>query len=160
MLPVIRSFTADDADWLTARHAELYARDEGFDETFGVLVADIIAAFLASHDPTCEAGWIAQSDAQRLGSVFCVRDGVPGCAKLRLFLIEPDARGTGLAQMMLDTCLGFARGAGYRQIRLWTHESHRAAGRLYARNGFALVGSQSKLSFGQNVVEQFWQRDL
>ena len=52
----IRPFTADDRDWLVARHAALYAQDEGFDDTFGPLVASIIDAFISDHDPICEAG--------------------------------------------------------------------------------------------------------
>lgn len=155
----LRPRAAEDAPWLVARHADLYARDEGFDDSFGVLVAEIVAGFLRSHDPACEQGWIAWQGGQRLGSIFCVRDA-PGVARLRLFLVEPEARGTGLAQHMLDTCLGFARGAGYHRIRLWTHESHRAAGRLYARNGFVLTASTPAHSFGRDVVEQDWARDL
>jgi len=81
-------------------------------------------------------------------------------AKLRLVLLEPGARGTGLAQRMLDTALDFARAAGYRRMRLWTHESHVAAGRLYARNHFHLVESEAKRSFGQDVVAQIWERKL
>ena len=97
-----------------------------------------------------------------LGSIFCMAEGpdTPEIARLRLFLIEPEARGTGLAQRMIDACLSFASAAGYRQIRLWTHESHQAAGRLYARNGFALVASAPSRAFGCDVVDQTWQRDL
>lgn len=155
----LRPLAFEDADWLVERHAALYARDEGFDSSFGRLVAQIVADFLRGHDPACERGWIAWQEGRRMGSILCVRDG-PGIARLRLFLVEPDARGTGLAQQMLDTCLGFARAAGFRRIRLWTHESHRAAGRLYARNGFVLTASTPAHSFGQDVVEQDWARDL
>lgn len=158
----VRTFGAGDADWIVARHAELYARDEGFDETFGALVAEIVETFLRKHDPARERGWIGHRGDLRLGSIFCVQENpaAPEVAKLRLFLLEPEARGTGLAQRLLDTCMGFARGAGYRHMRLWTHESHRAAGRLYTRNGFALTAAQAVRSFGQDVVEQTWERPL
>lgn len=158
----LRPFSAADSEWLVERHGTLYHRDEGFDESFPILVRGIIDDFLTHHDPSCESGWIAWCGANRLGSIFCVREAAatPQIAKLRLFLVDPEARGTGLAQHLLDTCLGFAKGAGYRQMRLWTHESHRAAGRIYGRNGFALVTARSTHSFGQDVVEQIWQRDL
>lgn len=158
----LRPFTPDDTDWLVARHAALYARDDGFDESFGPLVAGILSDFLGQIDQTRQAGWIAWSGDQRLGSIFCVGENpaTPEIAKLRLFLVEPQARGSGLAQTLLDTCLGFARGKRYRQMRLWTHESHRAAGRMYARNGFALISARPVQSFGQDLVEQIWQRDL
>jgi GNAT superfamily N-acetyltransferase len=157
----IRPFTAADLDWIVERHGALYAAAEGFDATFPALVRSIAAAFLAAHDPAREAGWIAEAGGLRAGSIFCVSEAPGGeTAKLRLFLVEPDWRGTGLAGRLLDTCLGFARGTGYRHIRLWTHESHRAAGRLYARSGFALTDSRPAHSFGVDVVEQTWERPL
>jgi GNAT superfamily N-acetyltransferase len=159
MVAALTPFAAADADWLIDRHATLYARDEGFDATFGALVREIVLAFLADHDPLREGGWIARDGARRLGSIFVVQEG-PGVAKLRLFLLEPEARGTGLAQAMLEQAMGFARGAGYRHMRLWTHESHRAAGRLYARNGFAMTATEARHSFGRDVVAQTWERAL
>jgi hypothetical protein len=45
-------------------------------------------------------------------------------------------------------------------MTLWTHESHRAACALYAKNGFACVRSEPVRSFGVDLVEQAWERDL
>ncbi len=157
----LRGFEAADAAWVVARHATLYAAEEGYDDSFRSLVAQIVSDFIARHDPAREQGWIAWRGAERLGSIFVVQDPAgPEVAKLRLVLLEPAARGSGLAQRMLDHALDFARAAGYLQMRLWTHESHRAAGRLYARNGFDLVESTSAQAFGVAVVDQIWQRAL
>jgi GNAT superfamily N-acetyltransferase len=153
---VLKDFVAADADWVIARHAALYAAEEGYDATFAVLVADIVAGFLHRHDPACENGWIAARGTTRLGSIFVVRE-TNLIAKLRLVLLEPEARGTGLAQHMLATAMGFARNSGYTTMRLWTHESHTAAGRLYARAGFRLISSTPAHAFGQNVVDQIWE---
>lgn len=155
----LRGFTAGDADWIVARHGALYAEEEGFDATFPVLVEGIVRDFLAGHDPVRERGWVATRGDDRLGSIFCT-DGGDGAARLRMFFVEREARGTGLAQRMVETCLTFARAQGYGRIWLWTHESHRAAGRLYARNGFRLTASVPAQSFGVDVVEQTWERDL
>lgn len=89
---ILRPFTSDDTDWLVEQHGQLYARDEGFDESFGDLVREILVAFNAEHDPTRETGWIAEENGQRLGSIFCVSAG-EATAKLRLFLLTPEARG-------------------------------------------------------------------
>jgi DNA-binding MarR family transcriptional regulator len=155
----LRDLHPGDAGWIVSRHGALYAADEGFDESFEALVAEILAAFLRKHDPARERGWIAARGPLRLGSIFVVAEA-PEVAKLRLFFLEKSERGTGLAQRMLDTAMGFAQGAGFASMRLWTHESHRAAGRLYARNGFALTGGGAARSFGQDVVEQVWERRL
>ena len=156
----LRDLEIGDIGWLVQQHGELYARDEGFDASFEVLVAEILAAFARARDPACERGFVAVEGARRLGSIFCVKGPAPGEAKLRLFLVLPEARGRGLGQRLLDACLGFAREAGYRRIALWTHESHRAACALYARNGFALTASKPVRSFGVDLVEQSWSRDL
>ena len=152
----LRRFDAADTDWLVTQHATLYARDEGFDDTFGPLVRDILDAFVAGHDPSCECGWIAEREGVRLGSVFCVRLDAT-TAKLRLFLLLPEARGLGLGARMLEHCMGFARSAGYAGMQLWTHESHRAACALYRRFGWTLVASQPVQSFGVDLVEQSWR---
>ena len=156
---VLREFTADDADWVIDRHAALYAAEEGYDATFKTLVTEIVAGFLAAHDPAREKGWIATQGDTRLGSIFVVHEE-DGIAKLRLVLLEPAARGTGLARHMLATAMGFARAAHYTKMRLWTHESHTAAGRLYARAGFRLISSTPAHAFGQDVVDQIWECDL
>jgi DNA-binding MarR family transcriptional regulator/GNAT superfamily N-acetyltransferase len=155
----LRGLQPGDAGWVISRHGALYAADEGFDEGFEALVAEILSSFLRRHDPARERGWIAARGPLRLGSIFVVAE-TPEVAKLRLFFVEKSERGTGLAQRMLETAMGFAQGAGFTSMRLWTHESHRAAGRLYARNGFALTRSGPARSFGQPVVEQVWERRL
>ena len=152
----LRPFYAADADWLVAQHAQHYAQAEGFDETFGVLVARIVESFLADHDPAREAGWIAHQGDKPLGSIFCVRL-TDATAKLRLFYVDPEARGTGVAQTLLDQCLNFARTAGFADMTLWTHESHKAAGRIYTRNGFTRTHAEPVHSFGVALVEETWQ---
>lgn len=157
----LRDIAIGDAGWLIQRHGELYAAAEGFDASFEVLVAEILADFLRNHDPDRERAFIAVTDGgTRLGSIFCVDGGEPGVAKLRLFLLEPEARGLGLGQRLLEACLGFARDVGYLKMRLWTHESHKAACTLYARNGFYCVATAPVHSFGVDLVEQTWEKVL
>lgn len=152
----LRPFAADDADWLVHEHATHYAQVEGFDDSFGPLVAQIVQSFLAQHDPDREAGWIAHQGQTRLGSIFCVRKDAQ-IAKLRLFYVVEKARGCGVAQALLDQCLGFAQGAGYKGLTLWTHESHVAAGRIYKRNGLTRTRAAPVHSFGVDLVEETWE---
>ncbi|MCE8518293.1 GNAT family N-acetyltransferase [Ruegeria pomeroyi] len=155
----LRPFRPEDAPWLVERHGTLYAQDEGFDDSFAPLVARILDDFIANHDPDREQGWIAEADGRRLGSIFCVRLDET-TAKLRLFLLVPEARGQGLGRRLIDTCMGFARSKGYVQMQLWTHESHRAACALYAATGWQLVDSKPVHSFGVDLVEQSWKITL
>jgi len=152
---ILRPFSAGDKDWLVHQHGELYAQDEGFDETFGPLVDAILTDFLNTHDPSCEAGWIAEANGRRLGSIFCVKQD-ESTAKLRVFLLVPKARGKGLGKRLLATCMGFARDKGYSGMQLWTHESHRAAGALYRGADWSLDSETPVHSFGKDNIEQIW----
>jgi len=151
----LRRFDTSDRDWLIDQHSDHYAREEGFDESFGPMVAGIVDDFLANCDPQVEQGWMAVQGETRLGCIFCVR--VSGqTAKLRLFMLVPEARGQGLGRRLLETCMGFARQQGYRDMQLWTHESQKAAGALYAKAGWTLIKSTPAFSFGKKNIEETW----
>nr|WP_245924889.1 GNAT family N-acetyltransferase [Aliiruegeria haliotis] len=142
------------------RHGEYYAEAEGFDSSFEALVARILSEFVASHDPAEERGWIAETPwGRRLGCIFCVRDDAE-TARLRLFFLEPDARGQKLGLRLLHACMEFARGVGYRRMVLWTHKSHEAACALYAANGFSCTRETPVHHFGHDLVEQNWEIEL
>lgn len=155
----LRDLQIGDAGWLIGQHGILYNRDEGFDATFEATVAEILADYIRNRDPVCERAWIAESDGQRLGSIFCVRKDAK-TAKLRLFLLLPEARGRGLGHRLLSACTNWARDRGYQRMELWTHESHKAACALYAAHGWHLDSSIPTHSFGTDVVEQIWSITL
>ncbi|SHJ41122.1 Ribosomal protein S18 acetylase RimI [Shimia gijangensis] len=156
---VFRRFDADDAAWSVAQHRKLYDDAEGFDDSFGDLVEQIITDFLNDHDPLQERGWIAELNGVRLGQIFCVKLD-DRTAKLRLFLTVPDARGLGLGKALLGACMDFARDKGYAKMQLWTHESHEAACALYRKFGWELTNSKPVHSFGVDLVEQSWEIEL
>jgi len=155
----LRQLRVGDAGWLIQQHALLYQQDDGFDDSFEALVAEILADFIRYHDPECERGFIAERDGVRLGSVFCVRETTK-TAKLRLFLLLPEARGLGLGKRLLGECMSFAKSVGYCEMKLWTHESHHAACALYRSFGWQLTGSKPVHSFGVDLIEQSWRVDL
>lgn len=154
-----RDLAIGDAGWIISRHGTHYAEAEGFDESFEALVAEILAAYIRDYDPECERAWIAWRGGRRVGSIFCVRKA-EGVAKLRLFFVEPDWRGTGLGRELLRKCLDWARARNYVRMVLWTHKSHEAACALYARAGFRMTGESAVQSFGRALIEQTWEIDL
>ena len=152
----LRRFVAGDLHWLAARHQDLYTRDEGLDATYGPMITTLLHGFCSSHDPLREKGWIASRGGQRLGSIFCIRES-DDIARLRLFLLTPEARGQGLGKRLMRDCMGFARQAGYHEMVLRTYQSHRTGGSLYSAFGWQLVDSRPVFSFGTNLIEQTWQ---
>jgi GNAT superfamily N-acetyltransferase len=89
-----------------------------------------------------------------------VKDDEPGTARIRLLLIDPQARGLGLGAHLVDECVKFARSAGYKKITLWTHSVLSAARHIYEKAGFTLTSSQPRRSWGKNVVAEFWDMVL
>ncbi|UOA27927.1 GNAT family N-acetyltransferase [Pseudosulfitobacter sp. DSM 107133] len=153
----IRAYTPDDAAWVHTAHARHYRDVDGFDDSFGVLVASILRDFDAGHDPARAAGWIAMDDrGAPAGCIFCMALN-DETAKLRMFLVTQAARGSGVGFRLLQTCMDFARDKGYTGMALWTHESHKAACALYRRNGWQLVHCKPVRAFGQDLVEQEWK---
>lgn len=146
-----------DLGWVVQAHGELYAAEFGWDGDFEALVARIVADYGTGADRA--AAWIAELDGRRVGCVFCVAED-DETAKLRILLVHPDARGHGLGARLTGRCVEFARGAGYRRMRLWTNDPLVAARRIYLAAGFRLVEQEPHHSFGVDLVGQVYELDL
>lgn len=146
-----------DLGWVVMAHGEIYAAEFGWD--IEAVVVRIVADYSADHDPERQAAWIAEVDGRRMGCVFCVAEDET-TAKLRILLVHPDARGRRIGRRLVDTCVDFARAAGYARMRLWTNDPLAVARRIYLDRGFVLTGEQEHRTFGPDLIGQTYELDL
>lgn len=158
---VLRQNRPGDLGWVIRRHAELYAKEFGWDQHFEALVASLAADFITNYDHRFERCWIAERDGERLGCIFLIRNrDEVATARLRMLLVEPSARGLGLGKALVRECVSFARTAGYKKVVLWTVKSLLAAAHIYDQVGFKLVQEQEAHRFGANMIDQTWELEL
>jgi DNA-binding MarR family transcriptional regulator/GNAT superfamily N-acetyltransferase len=155
---VIRPPRPGDFGWVLNRHAVLYHEEYGWDGTFEELVLRIIDDYLAGDDDG-RAAWVAELNGDPVGFIACARRDAE-TAQLRLFFVEPAARGMGIGSRLVEECLRFARLSGYRRIMLTTYSVLADARRVYQRAGFKLDEEKPERAFGKDLVAQVWSRDL
>mgnify|MGYP003672836232 CR=1 FL=1 len=156
---LLRPHQPGDIGWVIQTHGLLYAEEYGWDETFEALVAEVAAKFIRNFDAKFERCWIAELNGQRVGSAFVVRES-GDIARLRLLIVDPQARGLGIGQRLVAECIRFARQKRYKTLTLWTNDILVAARHIYQSVGFELADEELHHSFGHDLVGQNWNLKL
>jgi ribosomal protein S18 acetylase RimI-like enzyme len=131
------------------------ARPDEFDRIAELTVRVYVEGGLASDGYTPELADVAgrsnrsellvvrDEDDRVVGSVALVLSGDFGEvttsdeeAAFRMLVVDPAARGRGIGELLVITCLDLARAAGKRRMILSTGPEMTAAHRLYERLGF------------------------
>ena len=143
-----------ELSWLQHRHMSVMAPAFGWDQRYEGHVAEIVAYFAWASARDGERFWVAERDGEILGCVGLSRESAEQ-ARLRLLFVEPKARGLRLGRRLCETCIAFAREAGYREVTLWTVSVLDAARALYADLGFTQVGSQAS-GLAESMCDETW----
>ncbi len=155
----LRHFRTGDIGMIAARQSLLYQGGYGWGRGIEVNIGEAATAFLRNFKPGREQCWVAEVDGAMAGSIFVTDEG-EGLCRLRLLYVEPFARGLGIANALVGTCLAFARQVGYHRMTLWTHTVLDSARRIYAAYGFRIVDVHMHEEFGAPVQGETWELDL
>jgi DNA-binding MarR family transcriptional regulator/N-acetylglutamate synthase-like GNAT family acetyltransferase len=155
----IRTFRAGDLGLLAARQSILYREEYGWGRGLEHNVSETVTNFLAGYREGRDQCWIAEVAGAMAGSIILTDEG-EGLSRLRLFYVEPMARGRGIGDALVRTCLDFAREAGFTAMTLWTHTVLTSARRIYAAHGFEIVETAVHEEFGKPEQGEIWRLEL
>ncbi|HEY1720208.1 MAG TPA: helix-turn-helix domain-containing GNAT family N-acetyltransferase [Magnetospirillaceae bacterium] len=156
---ILRAPKPGDLGWVVHRHGALYAAEYGYEASFEHMVAVIAAQFAKNFDPAREACWIAEYQGEVAGAIFLMKES-DEMARLRLFYVEPSARGLGIGSKLVAACIAGARQFGYHKLTLWTQTELVSARRIYAAAGLTVVGEKPHHSWGRDLIGQDWMMEL
>lgn len=85
--------------------------------------------------------WLAEQDGQALGMVGTRPLGSDTAWEICKMYLDRGARGSGLAQRLIDTAEGHARASGAQRMVLWTDTRFAAAHRFYEKQSYVRQGA-------------------
>ncbi len=130
----------DGREWEVYREVRLASLDEA-PWAFG--------ARLAEERERTEVEWRARLDrriqfvARDDGRVIATAGSLAaadGAVELVSMWVAPQARGTGVGDLLVDAVVADARDRGCERVLLWVSEGNAPAERLYARHAFVRTG--------------------
>ncbi|HZH62729.1 MAG TPA: GNAT family N-acetyltransferase [Metabacillus sp.] len=90
-------------------------------------------------------------------SILKVNDDV---AQLGLLLVEPDLRGLGYGERLVQRAIDFCKEKGYQKIILWTNSELKSARCIYKRMGFELKLTRVQTLSNREVQEELWELSI
>ena len=149
-----------DIGAVTRMHGVLYAREHGLDHRIEASVAEGMARFADAMERSAGAAlWVAEREGEIVGAVGMTGDGA-GVARLRWFIVAPEARRTGVGSDLLERALGWVRAEGSDRVVLFTIGTLVDAARLYQRAGFDKVSERVGTEWSDTITEQRWELTL
>lgn len=92
-------------------------------------------------------------DGGPVGTVAVIMKSRPGVAHLAGMWVAPEARGRGVARLLVEAAVRWARERGLDRLELWVADGNEAARALYAKAGFAHIGDRQPFPANPAIME-------
>lgn len=145
--------TPGDLGYVMFRHGKLYGNEYQYGVEFETYIGAGLYEFYKNYDPVRDSVWICEQKEKIVGFLLLMhREN--NVAQLRYFYFEPEFRGLGLGNKLMQLFIDFAKKCNYRSAYLWTTDELVAAHHLYKKYGFTLTEEKPSTDFGKSLVEQ------
>ncbi|MFG1792051.1 GNAT family N-acetyltransferase [Nocardia sp. NPDC049149] len=155
----IRLLTAED--WAVFRRLRLRSLTDA-PQFFGATLAE--AQGRTEQDwrgmLTGRAQFVAEADGVELGTIGGMADPEHGGMHLISMWVAPEARGTGVADLLVRAVLDLAAAGGHAVVRLEVADGNTVAERLYLRNGFVRTGVSGLVRPDESRIEHEMVHEL
>ncbi|MBR6543721.1 MAG: GNAT family N-acetyltransferase [Anaerotignum sp.] len=159
---IIRPYRKGEEDYVADAHARVYGEEYNWSDIFIAFAKQVVYDFAALPKNDHAEMWVADVDGQPVGSIM-LQEEETGLGHLRLFILEKEYRGTGIADALLNTAMEKAMEWGFNHLYLSTAEPLTAARKKYAKLGFAITRIEEMDDWtkdGSIIKEEFWEMDL
>ncbi|OEF98136.1 bifunctional helix-turn-helix transcriptional regulator/GNAT family N-acetyltransferase [Desulfuribacillus alkaliarsenatis] len=150
---------SNDIDYIVDKHRDIYGKEYGLGSEFISYVEKYIRQFQQTHNKEKEAVWIAETNSKVVGAIAAVMVD-DSTVQLRWFLLEPEVRGRGLGQRLMNVAIEFCRDKGYEHAFLWTLDKLDTARHLYRKYGFTITETKENNTWAKNFTEERWDIKL
>lgn len=142
-----------DLGYVMYRHGKLYGEENNYGVAFETYVGSGLYEFYKNYNPELDRVWICEQGDKIVGFLLLMhREN--NRAQLRYFYFEPECRGLGLGNKLMQLFVDFAKACNYEVAYLWTTNELPTAHHLYKKFGFKLTEERPSNDFGKSVVEQ------
>jgi DNA-binding MarR family transcriptional regulator/N-acetylglutamate synthase-like GNAT family acetyltransferase len=155
----IRPFVSGDIEYVISRHKTLYYAERHLSNVFFDYVDSIVYHFASHFNSKTDCLNILECNGNPAGSIAIAKVN-KATAQLRFFMLEPELRGRGYGNKLMDMALDFCREKKYKHIFLLTISAQVIAQHIYECRGFKKTASYDKTQWGDGIIEERWDLDL
>lgn len=156
----IRPYQEQDIAYVIDRQLSLYESERQFTtEIWKKYLTQGVLSLIEKFDPEKDCMFILECDGNASGCI-AITHTENHVAQLRYFFLEPELRGLGAGNSLLNAALEFCRQKKYSHVFLWTVSAQESARILYKNAGFKITETSENNDWGSPVLEEKWDLDL